>query len=422
MQIRKKISALSIAGIFTATLFAQTTDTLQKQIDDLSGQLKKIKNLRISGYIQPQWQHVDSAGAPSFAGGNFDKHVDSRFKMRRGRVKFTYTNKNTQFVLQPDITENGIYMRETYLRFTDPWSKYFTLTAGCLQVQYGFEIIQSSQVRETPERARMNQVLFPTERDLGIFLSISPPEGKKLSFLKLDLGYSNGSANVSPEFDSHKDISARLSLDRKTNNKFFEYALGVSFYKGGFREGYKDEYHMGTITTGDAGFVVVSDTANFEKIAPREYMGADAQFSLNWGIGKTTIRAEYSKGTQSGTSNSSKSLSAAPSSPIYIREFDGAYFYFIQDIFKSKFQFVAKYDWYDPNINVSGKEIGKTGTNTRAADIKFNTLGFGMVYYYDENIKLVVYYDNVVNEETSVSGYTKDIKDNVVTCRLQYRF
>jgi predicted porin len=56
------------------------------------------------------------------------------------------------------------------------------------------------------------------------------------------------------------------------------------------------------------------------------------------------------------------------------------------------------------------------------ADIRYNTLGVGYVHYFNANMKVMLYYDYVKNESTSLEGYTDDLPDNVFTCRLQYRF
>ncbi len=83
---------------------------------------------------------------------------------------------------------------------------------------------------------------------------------------------------------------------------------------------------------------------------------------------------------------------------------------------------VFKYDWYDPNTNVIGPDIGKGGNNINEANIKFSTLGFGYINYFNDNIKLVLWFDKVTNEKTSLSTYASDIKDDVLTCRVQFRF
>jgi hypothetical protein len=46
----------------------------------------------------------------------------------------------------------------------------------------------------------------------------------------------------------------------------------------------------------------------------------------------------------------------------------------------------------------------------------------GYVNNMTENIKLVVYYAKVWNETTQLNGYISDIKDNVLTLRMQFRF
>jgi phosphate-selective porin len=81
-----------------------------------------------------------------------------------------------------------------------------------------------------------------------------------------------------------------------------------------------------------------------------------------------------------------------------------------------------KYDIYDPNKHVSGNDIGAPSSNTHAGDIKFNTFGAGYIYFADAHIKLVLWYDVIKNEKTLLDGFTSDIKDNIFTFRVQYRF
>ncbi|MES2140980.1 MAG: hypothetical protein V4511_14835 [Bacteroidota bacterium] len=399
-------------------------DTLTRYVQSMSDDISKMKRLKITGYLQPQYQYIDSAGAPSFAGGDFTNGTNkyySRFTMRRGRFKFTYTYENVEMMLNTDATEKGLNMRETYIKITDPWKNMFSLTAGLLQDQFGFELTQSSSERETPERARYNQILFPTERDLGVFGSIQIPKSSSLYGLKVDVAVMNGSAGVTPEFDSHKDFTGRLQYAKTAKSELVSFAIGGSYYYGGYRIGSNKDYNFQPIN-GDNGFVFASDTGNYNRVAKRIYMGADAQVSIDSKIGITTLRAEYIQGEQPGTDKSSRSPTGVPTAALYHRDFNGAYFYLIQNIGQSKFQVVAKYDWYDPNVNIEGKAIGKTGTNTKLADIRFDTYGFGITYRMNTNLKLVMYYDLVKNEETLISGYGQDIKDNVMTVRMQFKF
>ena len=169
-------------------------------------------------------------------------------------------------------------------------------------------------------------------------------------------------------------------------------------------------------------FHVDSTSTNIGMYARRQYMGADFQTSLYWIGGVTTIRAEFIQGFQPGTSSSSTSFAAAPSGDMFNREFNGAYFYFTQNILQSKHQIVVKYDWYDPNTSVEGTEIRGGSSKTSSADIKYTTIGLGYIFHWDHNIKIMAYYDMVTNENTKIAGYTKDVRDNVLTLRMQYKF
>lgn len=400
-------------------------DTLTRSVQSMGDELSKARRLKITGYVQPQFQYIDSAGAPSVAGGDFvngNSKYYSRFMMRRGRFKFTYTYENIVLMVNTDATEKGLAMRETYARVFLDKANIFSLTMGLLQTQFGFEVTQSSSERETPERARYNQTLFPTERDLGAFASIVLPKSSKLFGLKCDLAIMNGVGGVNPEFDSNKDLTGRLQYSKTTKSEKVQFAIGTSGYYGGYRVGPQKDYNFKVLGNGDKGFDFSADTANYNRIAKRIYYGADFQTSIDWKIGITTIRGEYIQGENPGTSSTNRSPSVLPTSRIYHRQFNGAYFYWIQDIGQSKFQFVAKYDWFDPNVKLAGNDIGKAGTNTTLGDIRFDTYGVGLTYRINTNAKITLYYDYVKNEKTQVSGYTGDIKDNVITCRMQIKY
>jgi len=424
----KKDSLLS--STISSEITENPLDTLTRAVSALIDDNLKAKRLKITGYVQPQYQYIDSAGAQSFAGGDFSNGTNnlySRFTMRRGRFKFTYTYNNIVLMVNIDATEKAMAMRETYAKIFDPKWNMFSLTAGLLQAQFGFELNQSSGERETPERARFNQILFPTERDLGAFGSMVIPKSMPLLYgLKLDVGIMNGVGGVNPEFDNFKDYTGRLQYTKTTKSEKAIFSVGASYYNGGYKIGKPKDYVFTTLANGDKGFNFSNDTANYGRKAKREYIGVDAQVSIDWLIGITTLRAEYIQGEQPGTNASTQRANNSPSgvvtAPIYHRTFNGAYFYWVQDIGQSKFQVVAKYDWWDPNVKISGKDIGKTGTGTNAGDIRFDTYGFGLNYHINANAKVMAYYDIVKNETTVVNAYKKDVPDSVFTLRFQVKF
>ena len=169
-------------------------------------------------------------------------------------------------------------------------------------------------------------------------------------------------------------------------------------------------------------FVYDSSASNTGRKLPRRYNGFDAQLKwLHNGGSVTELRGEYWWGTQTASAQTSETPSTVFTTDYYYtRKFDGAFFYVLHSFDKHN-QVGVKFDWYDPNTLVKEKEIGN-GNGTTAADIKYNTLGIGYIHYFNEALKVVVWYEFVKNESTLLTGYTSDLKDNIVTLRLQFRF
>jgi len=432
------IAGVSIFQIQKANAQQSMNDSLlsamQAEQDNIKSDIEVIKRLKITGYIQAQWQLADTSGINSFSGGNFPKTSDNRFAIRRGRVKFTYDYAFSQFVLQLDATEKGVAIKDAYVAVMEPWAQFVTLTAGVFDRPFGYEISYSSSNRETPERARAFQSLFPGERDLGAKITLQPKKGTRYDFIKLDAGLFAGNG-INPEFDTRKDFIGHLGIAKANVAQTIKYGFGVSYYNGGVFQGTKFVYNPGTLSDGSKGFIVDSAATNKNGFAKRQYMGIDAQFSLQSGIGITTLRAEYLTGKQPGSNATNTSISSgtAPTTDTYNRDFSAYYVYLIQNIGDTKNQLVVKYDVYDPNTKVSGNEImtknaaGKK-TNLTSNDIKFSTLGLGWNYRFNPQVKFTAFYEIVKNETTGITGalatnnYSKDLKDNVLTLRVQYKF
>jgi len=414
----------------------KSADTLNAKIENIKTDLDLLKKLKISGYIQAQWQWADSTGVGSaFSGGAFPKNADNRFMIRRGRLKFAYEGKLSQFVLQIDATEKGVTLKDAYINFKDPWLQMFMLQAGVFNRPFGFEIAYSSSMRETPERARITQTLFPQERDLGAMLAIQPRKESRFNFIRLNAALINGNA-ISVETDSKKDFVGQLGINKTTRNEKFRYGIGVSYYNGGVFQETKRVYDMATLADGiTKGFVVDSTEANKGEYAEREYFGADAQFSLDWAIGVTTLRGEYIFGSQPGGSKSNISPAGRVILDVgvtdtYNRKFNGGYVYLVQNILNSRHEVVVKYDFLDPNTEVNGtnakSEVSYNGstfkTGLGGADIAFSTWGFGYNVRLYPNLKLMAFYEVVKNESTAINGFSQDINDNVLTLRAQFKF
>jgi hypothetical protein len=422
------ILSQSVKSQFLMDMIDTTTD-IGKSVLSVS---KRFDNIRIGGYIQPQFQTAESKGVKNFSGGDFAPNVNNRFMLRRGRIRFDYIHFNkdikpsVQFVFQFDGTERGVVIRDFWGRIFENKYKLFAFTAGMFARPFSYELNLSSSDRESPERGRMSQILMRTERDLGAMISFEPRvKGHSLRYLKIDAGLFNGQGlSATADYDSHKDFITRIGLKPFPISKKINLSFAASYLNGGILQNTKYVYKTGNAISTKT-FVIDSSLNNIGKIAPRKYYGADMQLKIRNTKGFTELRAEYMTGTQTAFANSSETPAALPAdntTGFYVRKFNGAYFYLLQNIFTAKHQVVIKYDWYDPNTEVKEMEIGKTGSNINEANIKFSTLGFGYIHYINDNLKLVLWYDKVTNEKTHIPAYISDIKDNIFTCRLQFRF
>ena len=424
-----------LTGIFSVLMFHCQSQFLMDMVDtttDISKSVlsvsQRFDHIRIGGYIQPQFQLVGEKGAKSYIGGDFPPNVNNRFILRRGRIRFEYvrfnkTNKaSVQFVFQFDGSERGVFIRDFWGRVFENKYQLFSFAAGMFARPFSYELNLSSSDRESPERGRMSQILMKTERDLGAMISFEPRKpNHPLRYLKIDAGLFNGQGlTASADFDSHKDFIARAGLKPYALSKKLLLSFEGSYLNGGLYQSTRYIYR----SNNSKNFIVDSSASNIGKIAPRKYYGTDAQLKIKCKPGFTELRAEYITGKQTGLANNTETPPVLPDAngSFYLRRFNGAYFYFLQNFISHAHQFIIKYDWYDPNINISAKDIGKAGNNLTPADIKYSTLGVGYIHYINENLKLLLWYDKVWNEKTQLGGFTNDVKDDVFTCRMQFRF
>lgn len=392
---------------------------------------QKFDHVRIGGYLQPQFQAASENGAKGYAGGDFGELVNNRFMLRRGRIRFDYIHfrqtggPSIQFVFQFDGTEKGVFIRDFWGRmFENKW-RCFGLTAGMFARPFSYELNLSSSDRESPERGRMSQILMKTERDMGAMISFEPSRSShKLHFLKWDIGFFNGQGlAATADFDSRKDFISRLAIKPQKISKKLTLGAAVSFFDGGMIQNTPYRYEMSTV--GDIKEMKVdSSLSNKGRYAPRRYYGADMQIKLKTKAGFTELRMEGMRGIQTALQNATETPARllTGNEGYYVRSFNGVYFYLLHNLFNPRHQLVIKYDWYDPNTDVKGKEIDNDPSNLTAADIKYATWGVGYNYYMNSNVRLLLYYDHIVNESTLLPGFTGDVKDDVFTCRLQFRF
>lgn len=413
----------------SGTLMAQKTgmsqtDSLAVAVAKLNKSVQVLERIKISGFIHAQYQKADTLGAKSFNGGDFADASSQRFMVRRGYLRFEYSGNLASYTVLINANEKGVSVLDAYLNIKEPWLKAFSLKGGIFYRPFGYELGYSRVLRESPELGRINQLLFPGERDLGASITFQMPESSAFHPLKIDAGLFTGNG-INPETDGKLDFIGRVGIAEVIKKTKMNYGLGISYYQGSVYHAKKEVFQIGDFNGIKAFRQIIADSVpgNYYK---RKYLGIDGQFSTQTLLGKTTLRGEYITGQQPGAEKTSISPIIPIVYNLYLRKFQGATVFLIQGLPKNMHSIVLKYDFYDPNTETGSDEIGKTATSAKATngtDIAYTTWGFGWITDFNQNLRLMLYYDLVKNETSkNLKGLGKDQKDNVFTVRVQYKF
>lgn len=396
----------------------QKVEQAWKQSKDNKAALDKLKNLKVSGYIQTDFLYGEPKA--SFKVGSDVKQDDNQFRfgVRRGRIKFDHGTSLGNAVFQLDLTEKGVSLKDVYYRLNDHFlGGWLSLKAGIFDRPFGYEIGYSSRKRESPERSNVTTTLFPDERDLGAMFILQAPKSHVLHFLKLEAGVFAGNG-IKKDFRNGKDFITHLSVSKKLTDRF-SLGGGISAYIGNVAGATTLSYEMN-------GKSFVADNVQVGDLLARRYFGMDLQMSLDWVVGVSSFRGEFLFGTQPGVSGNSKSPNAGTmgTEDSYIRDFNGGYVYFVQNIAHTKHSLVFKYDFYDPNTSIAGNQIGDTvNLKTGKGDVAFSSVGVGYLFNLNAAMRIMAYCEMKSNETSSaLKGYKENIKDNIFTLRLQYTF
>jgi hypothetical protein len=468
---------------------------VQEQIDELKGSVdginesylgtksdvEKMKKIKVSGYLQAQMRMAtDTLGNQSsgysyysapgeFQGGKFPNGSRAMFQLRRARIKIGYESDLSQMYVQFDclpfttgFAENsitqasdtskkvsvtkaaflaggGVTIKDAYLRFTEPWLKSIAVKAGIYDRPFGYEISYSSSNRESPERSRLFQTLFPGERDLGVSMEYIPADGmpKWAQIFNIKAGAFAGNG-INVDYDARRDFIGRFGLALPITSANMEIDGGFSAYVGQIKN-YSDTVYKYDATAKKMAPTAVSKSSEPRVYEARQYFGGDLQYYFgNIPLfGGITLRGEVIGGQQpalKGNSGSPKTdysflnntgSSSTKYDPLYVRNFLGFYAMAVLNLDFMKSQLVGKFDLYDPNTDCSGNDV------TNLTDLAYKTLGGGLVFHWDENVKFILYYDRVMNEKTTgmqlAAGLPKDfynseVNDDILTFRIQYKF
>ena len=399
--------------------------------------LAKLTKIKVSGYIQAQYQNFESPALLSKS--------QNYFSLRRVRVKFTYeATDGVKFVVQPDFAPGSLSLKDAYVVVNDHWSKTFSLWAGKFN-RPNYEVEYSSSQRELPERSLVVRSLYPGERSIGAKLEYNPlsvPIHFQVALLNGADGITinnNAGTNLNAadniDYDNSKDVMARVTYNLPLGN-FGGLDFGAHGYFGSLKS-------MAT-TTYSSDYSTVAAAKIGDKIA-KNWIGGEFQLFADV-LGGLSVKGEYIAGKNAA-------IGFAPTVAIplgvanYQNKFAGYYLYLIKNLGK-KNQFAFRYDYYDPNTDISGKDVTVklyAANATTAAkksgkgDLATSTLGFAFHHYFDDNIRITLGYDIVQNEKVGLAGKVVDnyttangtagtldwsnkINQNVFTLRIQAKF
>ena len=390
----------------------QTIDSLKEVIDEHSGKINtldervlvnegdlgKITKIKISGYVQAQWENY---------GRDLVKTNDpnNNFNIRRARLKFTYEALDgVKFVIQPDLSTGNFTLKDAYAVVNIPKLKDFSLWAGQFN-RPDYEVEYSSGQREVFERSRVIRAIYPGEREIGVKLEYI---GSEIP-LKFQLMAMNGNftGTQTKDYDSRKDIMGRLVYSIKLPGAGVGIDFGANSYFGGNRIKYN------TFVSNPEG-ILDSTTYRAGDYLDKKWVGAEIQVFADI-FGGLAVKGEYVGGVNSISSatnqDSKANLADKRKDPTRLRNFSGYYLYLIKNI-GSKNQLVAKYDFYDPNTELSG--------NAAKNELYYRTITLAWQYYLNDNIRISFNYEMPENETNSTN--TTDLKDNTLGIRIQAKF
>jgi len=443
------ISALFFkANAQDATLNEKLTEVndkvngLTERLATAESDLAKLTKIKVSGYIQAQFQNFEN---PSIQPDNY-------WNIRRARVKFTYEMPNgVKFVLQPDFTPGNLSIKDAYGIIGGSWMKNFSLWAGKFN-RPNYEVEYSSSQREVMERSLLIRTLYPGERAIGAKLEFNPltvPLHVQLALLNgadgLTINNASGTnlnSNENKDYDNKKDIMVRAYYNISLGN-FGGLDFGAHGYFGSLKSN--------ALKTLSSDYSTIKDVKIGDAVK-RNWLGAEFQLFADI-LGGLSIKGEYIAGKNASIGYApvaaSGSAAAVPGVANFQNKFSGYYLYFIKNLGK-KNQFALRYDYYDPNTDITGKDVTVKkysstdattlkGRTSGKSDLATGTLSLALHHYFDDNLRISLNYDIVTNEKVGTSGaltesytkndgtkgtldYSKVINQNLLTLRIQAKF
>jgi hypothetical protein len=292
-----------------AKLEAQLAE-LQKQQKAAEKVTQRFEPITLRGYIQMRYERDSSQ--PTDVNDLARGRAKENFRLRRVRLDVRGTPlKGVLYRLQVDAAETDVALRDAYLELR-AGDGFFTF--GHFKVPLLEEVLESSAVRWTPERARVSTALFPGERDRGIAYTL-----RKQGLPEITLGLFSGtrSSQTQDSLTSRKSWLIRIVQPLDKEGKLGRIWVG----------------RMDGVGRRDFGAPL--GIANFDR--ERTAVGL-----LLTPISGLTLRAEWVDGKDAGT---------AANPTVKVRGWYALLGYKLPD---QPITIYAKHDQYDPNRDVAG--------------------------------------------------------------------
>jgi multidrug efflux pump subunit AcrA (membrane-fusion protein) len=292
-----------------AKLEAQLAE-LQKQQKAAEKVTQRFEPITLRGFIQMRYERDSSQ--PTDVNDLARGRAKENFRLRRVRLDVRGTAlKGVLYRLQVDASETDVALRDAYLELRTG-DVFFTF--GHFKVPLLEEVLESSSVRLTPERARVSTALFPGERDRGIAYTL-----RKQGLPEITLGLFSGtrSTQTQDSLTSRKSWLVRIVQPLDKEGKLGRIWVG----------------RMDGVGRRDFGAPL--GIANFDR--ERTVVGL-----LLTPISGLTLRAEWVDGKDAGT---------AANPTVKVRGWYALLGYKLPD---QPITIYAKHDQYDPNRDVAG--------------------------------------------------------------------
>lgn len=380
--------------------------------------------LTISGYLQAQYQRSAVSEDQLQQGGT--PLNQNEFVVRRARLRVDRGWEYAAATLELDAHTAGgpnVGVRRAegllFYRASQPADRppLIVLSAGLLDLPFGYELLESARVRWFMERSLGSRALFPTEMDAGVKLSGAA------AFLRYAVAVSNGEPVDEHGFphdpNNNKEVTGRFGAEGALGNRLelsggTSFAVGKGFHSGQdatksavvWRDLNEDGAHQSNEFFGVPGSAA-TPSENFKRWA----IGLDLGVTLRTPLGSSRLYGEAFV-----ASNYDRGF--APSDPV-LTSLDarqaGGYVALTQELTRYG---VAGFraSIYDPNSDLIEVRADRTLPKTQIVKTFSPLLGFVL----PERARLLLQYDFVRDYlARDAVGVPTDADNDQLTLRLQ---